>query len=358
MIRKGGTAVMVGMTRADAQVTIPTFDLFFNEKTLKGCKYGSGQVRRDFQRFVDLIETGRLDTGAMVSRTIKLDDVNDAFRAMEKRRSHPQRHHDVLTSRARRRRADARGDRGAACGRASTRANGRTRSRTSWPATGETVTYRELNDRSNQLAQLFCDGRAALRRPHRGLDGEPARVLRGLLGRAALGPVLHGDQLALHRRRSRVHPRRLRRAGARDLRRRTASSRPSSRDKMPNVKHPAHGRRATRSTATSRTPTRATAIPPSRWPRSSRARRCSTRRARPAGRRASSTRSNAEPIGDHARARWACSPRSSGMDERQRVPVARAAVPLGAALLLHEHDAARRHRDRAWSSSIPRTRSR
>jgi S-(hydroxymethyl)glutathione dehydrogenase/alcohol dehydrogenase len=83
MVRKGGTAVMVGMTRAEAQITIPTFDLFFNEKTLKGCKYGSGQVRRDFQRFIDLIETGRLDTADMVSRTIKLDQVNDAFKAME-----------------------------------------------------------------------------------------------------------------------------------------------------------------------------------------------------------------------------------------------------------------------------------
>jgi S-(hydroxymethyl)glutathione dehydrogenase / alcohol dehydrogenase len=83
MIRKGGTAVMVGMTRAEATLTLSTFDLFFNEKTLKGCKYGSGQVRRDFQRFADLIETGRLDTAAMVSRTIKLDDVNEAFRAME-----------------------------------------------------------------------------------------------------------------------------------------------------------------------------------------------------------------------------------------------------------------------------------
>ncbi|MGQ0825702.1 MAG: Zn-dependent alcohol dehydrogenase [Actinomycetota bacterium] len=83
MIRKGGTAIMVGMTRAEATVTIPTFDLFFNEKTLKGSKYGSGQVRRDFQRFIDLIETGRLDTGAMVSRTIGLDDVNESFRAME-----------------------------------------------------------------------------------------------------------------------------------------------------------------------------------------------------------------------------------------------------------------------------------
>jgi len=84
MIRKGGTAIMVGMTRAEAQVTLPTFDLFFNEKTLKGCKYGSGQVRRDFQRFADLIETGRLDTKDMVSRTIKLDQVNDAFDSMEK----------------------------------------------------------------------------------------------------------------------------------------------------------------------------------------------------------------------------------------------------------------------------------
>jgi S-(hydroxymethyl)glutathione dehydrogenase/alcohol dehydrogenase len=84
MIRKGGTAVMVGMTRAEAQVTLPTFDLFFNEKTLKGCKYGSGQVRRDFQRFADLIETGRLDTSSMVSRTIKLSEVNEAFTAMEK----------------------------------------------------------------------------------------------------------------------------------------------------------------------------------------------------------------------------------------------------------------------------------
>ena len=83
MIRKGGTAVMVGMTRAEATVTLSTFDLFFNEKTLKGCKYGSGQVRRDFQRFADLIETGRLDTESMVSRTIKLDEVNEAFRAME-----------------------------------------------------------------------------------------------------------------------------------------------------------------------------------------------------------------------------------------------------------------------------------
>ena len=41
-------------------------------------------------------------------------------------------------------------------------------------ASGEAVTYRELNDRSNQLAQLLLRRGAALRRPHRGAHGEPA----------------------------------------------------------------------------------------------------------------------------------------------------------------------------------------
>jgi S-(hydroxymethyl)glutathione dehydrogenase/alcohol dehydrogenase len=71
------------MTRMEAQVTLSAFALFYEGKTIVGSKYGSAQVRRDFQRFVDLIETGRLDTSSMVSRTIKLDEVNDAFRAME-----------------------------------------------------------------------------------------------------------------------------------------------------------------------------------------------------------------------------------------------------------------------------------
>jgi S-(hydroxymethyl)glutathione dehydrogenase/alcohol dehydrogenase len=84
LARRGGTLIVVGMARMDAQFTVPAFGIFFEEKTIKGCKYGSAQVRRDFGRFVDLIETGRLDTSSMVSRTITLDGVNDAFGAMER----------------------------------------------------------------------------------------------------------------------------------------------------------------------------------------------------------------------------------------------------------------------------------
>ena len=83
MARRGGTAVVVGMPKWDSQVTLPGFQLFYDEKKLLGCVYGSAQVRSDFQRFVSLVETGRLDLGSMVSAEIGLDDVNDAFRAMQ-----------------------------------------------------------------------------------------------------------------------------------------------------------------------------------------------------------------------------------------------------------------------------------
>ena len=71
------------MARYDATVTLPAFSLFAENKRLLGCMYGSAQVRRDFPRFVSLAETGRLDLGTMVSRRIHLEEVNDAFKAME-----------------------------------------------------------------------------------------------------------------------------------------------------------------------------------------------------------------------------------------------------------------------------------
>ena len=71
------------MPRVEDTVTFSAMQLFYDEKKMLGCMYGSAQVRRDFSKFVDLVETGRLDVGSMVSRRIKLDEVNDAFRAME-----------------------------------------------------------------------------------------------------------------------------------------------------------------------------------------------------------------------------------------------------------------------------------
>ena len=72
-----------GASKLAFEAALSAFQLFYEEKKLLGCIYGSAQVRRDFPRFIALTETGRLDLGAMVSRRIKLDEVNDAFRAMQ-----------------------------------------------------------------------------------------------------------------------------------------------------------------------------------------------------------------------------------------------------------------------------------
>jgi S-(hydroxymethyl)glutathione dehydrogenase/alcohol dehydrogenase len=81
--RRGGTVVVVGMARSDATVTFSAISLFYEGKRILGCVYGGSQVRRDFPRFIQLAETGRLDLGSLVTRHIHLDDVDDAFRAME-----------------------------------------------------------------------------------------------------------------------------------------------------------------------------------------------------------------------------------------------------------------------------------
>lgn len=81
--RRGGTTVVVGAGRMDAAVTFSPFELFYMERALKGCVYGSADVRRDFHRFIELWRTGRLELEALISRRIGLDEVNAAFAAMD-----------------------------------------------------------------------------------------------------------------------------------------------------------------------------------------------------------------------------------------------------------------------------------
>jgi S-(hydroxymethyl)glutathione dehydrogenase/alcohol dehydrogenase len=84
MIATGGVLVLVGYGPLDAELRLPAFDLQTQEKTVKGCVAGSAQIRRDFPRFVELIERGRLDSAALISQTIELSEVNAAMDAMRK----------------------------------------------------------------------------------------------------------------------------------------------------------------------------------------------------------------------------------------------------------------------------------
>jgi S-(hydroxymethyl)glutathione dehydrogenase/alcohol dehydrogenase len=80
--RRGGTTVVVGVGRADDMLELSSFDLFYNEKNLRGSYYGSAHIQRDFPRLIALWRAGRLDLAGMITRRLGLDDVNDAMAAM------------------------------------------------------------------------------------------------------------------------------------------------------------------------------------------------------------------------------------------------------------------------------------
>jgi len=82
--RRGGTTVVVGAGRMDAMVAFSAFELFYQERTLKGCWYGSANVRLDFPRLLGFWRQGTLDLEGMISRRIDLSEINDAFAALER----------------------------------------------------------------------------------------------------------------------------------------------------------------------------------------------------------------------------------------------------------------------------------
>ena len=81
--RRGGTAVIVGVGRMEQKIEFNAFELFFNDKILRGSMYGSAQVRTFMPKLCRLWKAGKLDLESMISRRIQLEDINDAFRAME-----------------------------------------------------------------------------------------------------------------------------------------------------------------------------------------------------------------------------------------------------------------------------------
>ena len=83
MIRRGGTATVMGMIPPGTKVEIEGRELFMSDKRLQGSLMGSNVFRVDMPRLVDLYLDGRLMLDEMVSATITLDDVNEGFAAMK-----------------------------------------------------------------------------------------------------------------------------------------------------------------------------------------------------------------------------------------------------------------------------------
>lgn len=82
MLRSGGQATVIGMIPVGTTVELHGVELL-SEKTLTGSNMGSNQFRTDMPRFVDMYLDGRLKLDEMVSKTIKLEDINEGFAEMK-----------------------------------------------------------------------------------------------------------------------------------------------------------------------------------------------------------------------------------------------------------------------------------
>jgi S-(hydroxymethyl)glutathione dehydrogenase/alcohol dehydrogenase len=79
----GGTVTFVGALPPELTITFAANALHSQVKKVLGCRYGSAQVHRDMPLLVKLVEAGRLDVAGMVTRRLRLDDINEALAAIE-----------------------------------------------------------------------------------------------------------------------------------------------------------------------------------------------------------------------------------------------------------------------------------
>jgi S-(hydroxymethyl)glutathione dehydrogenase/alcohol dehydrogenase len=80
--RPGGKAVFVGLSPVGSVTPLSGAAIARQEKVVLGSYYGSASTARDFPLLLDLYAAGKLELDALVSRTYRLAEVNQAFEAM------------------------------------------------------------------------------------------------------------------------------------------------------------------------------------------------------------------------------------------------------------------------------------
>ncbi len=80
--RRGGVTTVVGIGGKDTQVSFNPLELFHFARTLQGCVYGSTDPLTDIPKVLEFAAQGRLDLGALVTGTVGLDGIDDAFADM------------------------------------------------------------------------------------------------------------------------------------------------------------------------------------------------------------------------------------------------------------------------------------
>jgi len=82
MIKRGGATNVVGMVALGQNISLPG-SAFMGGKTIRGSAMGSNRFPLDMPKLVDMYMVGKLKLDDMVSRRIRLDQVNEGFAEMK-----------------------------------------------------------------------------------------------------------------------------------------------------------------------------------------------------------------------------------------------------------------------------------
>lgn len=84
VLPRGGTAVLVGLTRFGARASFEAFPFVDGSLRLLGSNYGFAVAATDFPRYAELHLDGKLPVDRLIDARIGLDDVEDAFDRMRR----------------------------------------------------------------------------------------------------------------------------------------------------------------------------------------------------------------------------------------------------------------------------------
>jgi len=80
--RPRGAAVLIGIPRKDAVLSLPALSIPRMERRVLGSIYGSSRPERDFALSLDLYRRGRLPLDRLISHRLPLEDIGRAFELM------------------------------------------------------------------------------------------------------------------------------------------------------------------------------------------------------------------------------------------------------------------------------------
>ncbi len=78
-VRRGGTAIAVGLPHPDQKLSVQAVSIVAQEKGIRGSYMGSAVPRRDLPRLIGLYQSGALPVDALVSPSVRLEDINIGF---------------------------------------------------------------------------------------------------------------------------------------------------------------------------------------------------------------------------------------------------------------------------------------